>query len=129
MNKDWVELQTHLWSMPSRPKCPLEEEEVKEEETTEEKEEAEAKTEEEKIALQIHKEGVAIKIKIKAKAAANKVEKIKHMDKGMINPKSNVITIRSIVIMQMKVGVNRVTWVIDPVLILQKKISVKISCF
>ena len=42
-----TEQQNHLYSMPSRPKCPLEEEEVKVEETTEEKEEAEAKTEEE----------------------------------------------------------------------------------
>ena len=70
-------------------------------------------------------EVAAIKIKTKAKAATSKVEKIKHMDKHMINPKSNVITIRSIVIMPMNVGRNRVTWVIDPMLTLLKEISVK----
>ena len=40
-------------------------------------------------------EGETIKIRTKAKAAASKEEKIKHMDKGMINPKSNVITIKN----------------------------------
>ena len=67
-------------------------------------------------------EEAAIKIRTKAKAIASKVDKIKHMDKGMINPKSNVITVRSMAIMPMNVGRNRVTWVIDPVLILLKKI-------
>ena len=125
MNKDWVEQQTHIWSMPSRPKCPLEEEEVKAEETTEEKEGAEAKTEEEEIALQMLVEGATIKIRTKAKATASKVDKIKHMDKGMINPKSNVITVRS---MGMNVGKNRVTWAIDPMLILQKKKRTRRMC-
>ena len=115
--------------MPSRPKCPLEEEEVKAEENTEEKEEAEEKIEEEEATLQIQVEGAATKIKNKAKAIANKVEKIKHMDKGMINPKSNFITVRSMAIMLMNVGRNKVTWVIGPVLILLKKISIKRSCF
>ena len=128
MNKDWVEKQTHLWSIPSRPKCLLEEEEVKAEETTEKKEEAEAKTEEE-VALQIQVEGAAIKIRTKAKAAANKVDKIKHMDKGMINPNSNVITVRSMAIMSINVGINREKWAIYPVLILLRKISIKRSCF
>ena len=113
MNKDWVEQKTHLWIMPSRPKFPLEEEEVKEEENTKEKEEEEAKIEEEEVALQILREGAAIKIRTKAKATASKVDKIKDMDKGMINSKSNVITIRSMAIMPMSVGRNRVTWVID----------------
>ena len=128
MNKDWEEQQTHLWSMPSRPKCPLEEEEVKAEETTEEKEEAEAKTEE-GTTLQIQVEGETTKIRTKAKAAASKEDKIKHMDKGMINPKSNVITVRIMGTMSMNVGRNRVTWVVEPVLILQNKISVKRICF
>ena len=128
MNKDLAEQQTHIWSMPSRPKCPLEEEEVKAKEITEEKEEAEAKTDEE-TTLQIQEEGAATKIRTKAKVVASKVDKIKHIDKGMINPKTNVITVRSMSIMQMNVGRNRVTWVIEPVLILEKKISVKISCF
>ena len=74
-------------------------------------------------------EGAAIKIRTKAKAAASKVEKIKHMEKGMINPKSNVITVRSMAIMPMNVGRNKVTWVIDPVLILPRKISVRRSYF
>ena len=74
-------------------------------------------------------EGATIKIRTKAKVASSKVDKIKHMDKGMINPKSNVITIRSMPIMPMNVGRNIVTWVIDPVLILQKKISFKKNCF
>ena len=101
--------------MPSRPKCPLEEGDVKTDQTTEEKEEAEAKTEEE-TTLQVLVEGETTKLKIKAKATTKKVDKIKHMDKGMINPKSNVITIRSMGIIPMNVGRNKVTWVIDPVL-------------
>ena len=52
MNKYWVEQQTNIWSMPSRPKFSLEEEEVKAEETTEEKEEAEENIEKE-TTLQI----------------------------------------------------------------------------
>ena len=104
MNKDWVEMHTHIWSMLSRPKFPLEEEEVKAEEATEEKEDAEAKIEEEETTLQV--EGTTIKIRTKAKAVANKVDKIKHMDKGMINPKSNVITVKSMTIMPTDVGRN-----------------------
>ena len=109
--------------MPSRSKCPLEKEKVNAEQNTEEKVEAKAKTEE-GTTLQIQVEGAATKIRIKAKAAANKVDKIKHMDKVMINPKSNVIIVRSMGIMPMNVGRNRVTWLIDLVLILQKKILV-----
>ena len=88
MNKDWSEQKNHVWSIPSRPKCPLEEEEVKADETTKEKVEAEARTEEEEAAQKIQMKGAVIKIKTKAKAVANKVEKIKHMDKG--NDKSKV---------------------------------------
>ena len=73
-------------------------------------------------------EGAAIKIRTKAKVAASKVDKIKHMDKGMINPKCNVIIVRSMAIMPMNVGRNIVTWVIEPMLILPKKISVKKNC-
>ena len=107
----------------------MEEEEVNAEETIEEKEEAEAKTEEEETTLKILMEGAAIKIRTKAKAVASKVEKIKHVDKGMINLKSNVITVRSMAIMPMNIGRNIVTWVIDRLLILLRKISVKRSCF
>ena len=53
--------------MPSRPKCSLEEEEVKPEETTEEKEEEEDKIQEEKIALQIQVKGEVTKVRTKAK--------------------------------------------------------------
>ena len=106
--------------MSSRPKFPLEEEEVKSDQTTEEKVEEESKRKKE-TTIQVQVEGVATKIRIRVKAAANKEHKIKHMDKGMINPKSNVITVRSMAIMPMNVGRNRVTWVIDPMLILPRK--------
>ena len=88
--------------MPSRPRCPLEEEEVNAEETREE--EAEAKTEVEEIVQQMLKEEVAIQIRTMAKAAANKVDNIMLKDKGMINPMSNVITVKNMSIMQMNVG-------------------------
>ena len=114
--------------MPSRPKCPLEEEGVKENQTSKEMVQEEDKTEEE-TTLQIQVEGAATKVTIKSKASANKVDKIKHMDKGMINPKSNVITVRIMGIMPMNVGRNRVTWVIDPVLTLLKKFRVGIFFF
>ena len=108
--------------MPSRPKFTLEEEEVKADQTTEEKVQVEGRKEEEEEALQVEVEGAATKIRIKSKATANKVDKIKHIDKGMINPKSNVITVGSMGIMPMNVGRTRVTWVIDPVLILLNKL-------
>jgi len=88
--------------MPSRPRCPLEEEEVKGEETREE--EAEAKTEVEKIVQQMLKEQASIQIKTKAKATANKVNNIMLKDKGMKNPMSNVIIVKNMGIMQMNVG-------------------------
>ena len=129
MNRDWVEMKTHPWSMPSRPKFPLEEEEVRAEGITEENLEAEAKTEDEEIALQILKEGAVIKIRTKAKAAANKVDKNMLMDKGMTNPMSSVIIVKNMGIMQMNVGRSRMIWVIDPVQISLEKISAKINCF
>ena len=61
-------------SKPLRPRCPLEEEEVKEEEI--EEEEAEARTKEEGTTHQMHKEEAAIQIRTKVKAAANKENKI-----------------------------------------------------
>ena len=106
MNKDWVEHKTHLWSMPSKPKFPLEEEEVKAKGNVEAKEEVEAKTEEEETTLQILMERATIKIRTKAKEAISKEDKIKQMDKGMINPKSNVITIISMAIMPINLGRN-----------------------
>ena len=63
-------MKTHPLSKPSRPRCLLEEEGVKEEET--EEEEAEARTEVEGTTHQMHKEEAAIQIRTKVKAAANK---------------------------------------------------------
>lgn len=70
-------------------------------------------------------EGEVAKARIKAKEIANKMEKIKHMGKGMINPKSNVITLIRMGIMPMNLERNRATWVIDPMLTLINKIRVK----
>ena len=95
-------MKTHPLNKPSRPRCPLEEEEVKAKETREE--EAEARTEEEGTAHQMHKEEAAIQIRTKAKAAANKEDNIMLKDKGMKNPMSNVITVKNMGIMQMNVG-------------------------
>ena len=89
-------MKTHLLSKPSRPRCLLEEEEVKEEET--EEEEAEARTEE-GTAHQMHKEEAAIQIRTKVKAAANKEINIMLKDKGMINLMFNAIIAKSMDIM------------------------------
>ena len=91
--------------MPSRPRCLLEEEEVK----AKEKEEAKAKKKEEGAALQIIKEGAAIKIKTKAKAVASKVDTNMLKDKGMKNPMSNVIIARNMGTMPMNVGKIKMT--------------------
>eukprot|EP00253_Pinus_taeda_P023803 PITA_23803 len=69
--------------MSSRPRCPLEEEEVKEGETREEEEKA--KTEVEETVQQMFKEEAAIQIRTKAKVAANKVDNIMLKDKGNIS--------------------------------------------
>ena len=74
--------------------------EAEEEKITEEEEEV--KTEEE-TTLQPRMEEASIRNRIKPQA------NIKHIDKGIINPKSNVITVRSMVIMKMNVGRNRMT--------------------
>ena len=76
--------------MPSRHKFHL----VKVEE------EEEAQTEVEEVALQAQVEGVAINIQVKAQA------KIKHKVRGMINPKFNVIIVRSMDIMLMNIERN-----------------------
>ena len=90
--------------MPSRPRCPLEKEEVKEEETR--KEEAKAKREVKETVQQMLKEEVAIQIRTKAEAAAKKVDNIMPKDRGMQNPMSNVNTVKNMGIMQMNVGKN-----------------------
>ena len=88
--------------MPSRPRCPLEEEEVKGEETREE--EAEARTEVEEAVQQMLKEEAALQIRTKAKAAANKENNIMLKDKGMKNPMSNAIIVKNMGIMPVNVG-------------------------
>ena len=113
--------------MPLRPKCLSEEEEGKAEETREE--EAEAKTEVEEIVQQMLKEGAAIKIRTKAKATTSKVDNNMLMDKGMINPMSNVIIVKNMGIMQMNVGRSSMIWVIETVQISLEKISAKINYF
>eukprot|EP00253_Pinus_taeda_P009148 PITA_09148 len=65
--------------MPLRPRCPLEEEEVKAEETREE--EAEAKIEVEETVQQMLKEEATIQIRTNAKATDNKVDNIMLKDK------------------------------------------------
>ena len=64
--------------------------------------EAEAKTEADLILL-TQVEGAAIRTRMKAQA------KIKHMDKGMTNLKSNVIIVRNMGIMPMNVGKRKMT--------------------
>ena len=75
--------------------------EVEEDQITEEDEEAHREVEE--IALQAQVEGAAIRIKVKAQANT------KHKDKGMKNPKSNVIIVKSMGIMPMNVERNKMT--------------------
>ena len=91
-------MKTHLQTKPSRPRCPLEEEEVKAEETREEE------TEVEGTVQQMLKEGAAIQIRTKAKAAAKIVDNIMLKDKGMKNPMSNIIIVKNMGIMKMNVG-------------------------
>ena len=90
-------MKTHPLSKPSTPRCPLEEEGVKEEET--EEEEAEARTEVEGTTHQMHKEEAAIQIRSKVKAATNKEISIRLKDKGMINLMFNAIIAKSMDIM------------------------------
>eukprot|EP00253_Pinus_taeda_P034594 PITA_34594 len=71
-----------LLSKPLRPRCHLEEEEVKAEETREE--EVEANTKVEETVQQTFKEEAAIQIRTKAMAAPNKVDNIILKEKGNI---------------------------------------------
>ena len=93
--------------MPSRPRCLLEEEQVK----AEEEEEAEAKTEKEETALHIHMEGATVRITATVNAIANKVDTNTNMliDKGMTNPMSNVIIAINMGTMPMNVGKRKMT--------------------
>ena len=63
----------------------------------------------EEAAFQAQMEEAAIKVQVKAQA------KIKHKVRGMINLKFNVITVRSMVIMQMNVERSNMTLVANQV--------------
>ena len=65
--------------------------------------------EEEEATVQAQVEETSIKIHVKTQA------KIKHKIKGMINLKSNVITVTSMVIMQMNVERSNMTLVTNQV--------------
>ena len=127
MRRDWVEVKTHLWNIPLRPRCFSEEEEGKVEETREE--EAKAKTEVEGTIQKILKEGATIQISTKAKAGANRVVSRMLKEKGMINPVSNVTIVKNMVIMLMNVERSRMIWEVELVHISLEKISTKIICF
>ena len=87
--------------MLSRHKCLLVEVEVAEDKTPKEEEEAHREVEE--TSLQAQVEGAAIRIKVKAQANT------KHKEKGMINPKSNVIIVRNMGTMSIYVEKNKMT--------------------
>ena len=89
--------------MPSRHKFHLVKVKAKEDHMLEEEEKAH--TEVEEAALRAQVKGATIKIQAKAQA------KIKHKVRGMINLKSNFITVRSMVIMQMNVEISNMTLV------------------
>ena len=93
--------------MPSRYKFHLVKFEVEQDHMIEEEEEAH--TEVEEATLQAQVEEAAIKIQVKAQA------KIKHKVRGMKILKFNVITVRSIVIMQMNVERSNMTLVTNQV--------------
>ena len=73
----------------------------KDDRITEEKEESHRQVEE--TALQAQVEGATTRIKVKAQARLN------HMEKSMINPKSNVIIVKIMGIMPMNVERNKMT--------------------
>ena len=95
MNIELIKKQDPHWSMPLRHKFNLVKVEAEEDHMLEEEKEAHTEVEEESLQAQV--EGEAIKIQVHAQS------KIKHKVKCMINLKSNVITIRSMTIMQMNV--------------------------
>ena len=83
----------------------------------------EAKTEAD-IILQAQAKGAAIRTKMKVQANS------KLMDKGMTNPKSNVIIVRNMGTMPMNVEKNKMTSIVGRMLILQmKKIRIQRMCF
>eukprot|EP00253_Pinus_taeda_P008938 PITA_08938 len=92
--------QIPLLSKHSRLRCPSAKEKAEAEQITEVVEEAKTEAD---IILQVQVEGAAIRIKMKVQA------NIKLMDKGMTNPKSNVIIVRNMGTMPMNVGENKMT--------------------
>eukprot|EP00253_Pinus_taeda_P022594 PITA_22594 len=89
-----------LLSKHSRLRCLSAKEEAEGEQITEVVEEAKTEAD---IILQAQSEGAAIRTKMKVQANS------KLMDKGMTNPKSNVIIVRNMGTMQMNVGKNKMT--------------------
>ena len=87
-------------SKHSRLKCLSAEEKAEAEQTTEVVEEAKTEAD---IILQAQAEGAAIRTKMKVQ------ENSKLMDKGMTNPKSNVIIVRNMGTMPINVGKNKMT--------------------
>eukprot|EP00253_Pinus_taeda_P027522 PITA_27522 len=89
-----------LLSKHSRLRCLSAKEKAEAEQITEVVEEAKTEAD---IILQAQAEGAAIRTKMKVQANS------KLMDKGMTNPKSNVIIVRNMGTMPMNVGKNKMT--------------------
>ena len=87
-------------SKHSRLRCLLAKEKVETEQITEVVEEAKTETE---IILQAQAEGAAIRTNMNVQANSEL------MDKGMTNPKSNVIIVRNMGTMPMNVDKNKMT--------------------
>jgi tetrahydromethanopterin S-methyltransferase subunit H len=87
-------------SKHSRLRCLSAKEKAEAEQITEVVEEAKTEAD---IILQAQAEGAAIRTKMKVQANS------KLMDKGMTNPKSNVIIVRNMGTMPMNVGENKMT--------------------
>eukprot|EP00253_Pinus_taeda_P006110 PITA_06110 len=90
----------HLLSKHSRLRCLLAKEKVEAEKLIEVVEEAKIEAD---IIMKAQAEGATIRTKMKVQAN-NKL-----MDKGMTNPKSNVIIVRNMSTMPMNVGKNKMT--------------------
>ena len=77
--------------------------------------------EEETIQEQVQGEAIIIQAKAEAR--------IMHKDRGMINLMSNFIIAKIMDIMLMNVERNEMTWIIDKMQILQKKIKARVMFF
>ena len=101
MNIDLIEKQAPHWNMPSRHKFHLVNVEAEKDHMLEEEKETHIEVEEAMLQPQV--EEATIEIQVKAQA------KIKNKVRGVINLKFNVITLRSIVIMQMNIERSNMT--------------------